>query len=292
MSAIIYYIALPFIYLISILPFRVLYGISDLLYVLFYHVLGYRKAVVLENLRNSFPGKSDEEIKVICKQFYKYLCDLFLETFKTLTISKQKMQQHCYFNPKAKELLDRLATENKSTILVMGHLGNWEWAGNTVSLQLKQQLYVIYHPISNKYFDWLMYKMRTRFGTKLIAMKDTFREMLENRGELNMTAFIADQTPAPEGAYWTTFLNQDTPVFRGSELIARKINYPVVYATVKRVKRGYYEMFVDLLCEVPKSTTDGEISELHTRRLERDIIAQPEVWLWSHRRWKHKRPNN
>jgi KDO2-lipid IV(A) lauroyltransferase len=116
--------------------------------------------------------------------------------------------------------------------------------------------------------------------------------MLENRGELNMTAFIADQTPAPEGAYWTTFLNQDTPVFRGSELIARKINYPVVYATVKRVKRGYYEMFVDLLSEVPKSTSDGEISELHTRRLERDIIAQPEVWLWSHRRWKHKRPNN
>jgi KDO2-lipid IV(A) lauroyltransferase len=247
---------------------------------------------VLENLRNSFPEKSDEEIKVICKRFYKYLCDLFLETFKTLTISKQKMQQHCYFNPKAKELLDTLAAENKSTILVMGHLGNWEWAGNTVSLQLKQQLYVIYHPISNKYFDWLMYKMRTRFGTKLIAMKDTFREMLENRGELNMTAFIADQTPAPEGAYWTTFLNQDTPVFRGSELIARKINYPVVYATVKRVKRGYYEMFVDLLSEVPKSTSDGEISELHTRRLERDIIAQPEVWLWSHRRWKHKRPNN
>lgn len=200
------------------------------------------------------------------------------------------MQKHCYFNPESKIFLDRLAAENKSAILVMGHLGNWEWGGNTVSLQLKQQLYVIYHPISNKYFDWLVYNMRTRFGTKLIKMKNTFRDMLENREELNITAFIADQTPAPESAYWTTFLNQDTPVFKGTELIARKINYPVIYARVVRVKRGYYEMFVDMLCEVPKATKEGEISELHTRRLEKDIIAQPEVWLWSHRRWKHKKP--
>lgn len=290
MSAIIYYIALPFIYLISILPFRILYGVSNFLYVILYYILGYRKAVVLQNLRNSFPDKSDDEIKDICKRYYKYLCDLFLETFKTLTVSKKTMQKHCYFNPESKIFLDRLAAENKSAILVMGHLGNWEWGGNTVSLQLKQQLYVIYHPISNKYFDWLVYNMRTRFGTKLIKMKNTFRDMLENREELNITAFIADQTPAPESAYWTTFLNQDTPVFKGTELIARKINYPVIYARVVRVKRGYYEMFVDMLCEVPKATKEGEISELHTRRLEKDIIAQPEVWLWSHRRWKHKKP--
>ncbi|MBS1780687.1 MAG: lysophospholipid acyltransferase family protein [Bacteroidetes bacterium] len=289
MSAIIYYLALPFIYLISLLPFPALYAVSDGLYLLLYRVLGYRKDVVLANLRNSFPDKTEEEIQRIARNYYKYLCDLFLETFKTLTINKKTMLKHCYFNPKAKVLFDKLAEENKSIILVLGHLGNWEWAGNTVSLQLKQQLYVIYHPISNKYFDWLMYKMRTRFGTKLIAMKDTFREMLENRAELNATAFIADQTPAPESAYWTTFLNQDTPVFKGTELIARKINYPVVYATVKRVKRGEYELFAEMLCEVPKATTEGEISELHTRKLERDIIAQPEIWLWSHRRWKHKR---
>jgi len=289
LSAIIYYLALPFIYLISLLPFPALYAVSDGLYLLLYRVLGYRKDVVLANLCNSFPDKTDEEIQRIAKNYYKYLCDLFLETFKTLTINKKTMLKHCYFNPKAKALFDKLAEENKSIILVLGHLGNWEWAGNTVSLQLKQQLYVIYHPISNKYFDWLMYKMRTRFGTKLIAMKDTFREMLENRAELNATAFIADQTPAPESAYWTTFLNQDTPVFKGTELIARKINYPVVYATVKRVKRGEYELFAEMLCDVPKATAEGEISELHTRKLERDIIAQPEIWLWSHRRWKHKR---
>ncbi len=291
MSAIIYYLVLPFIYLISILPFRVLYFISTGLYGLLYYVLGYRKGVVMENLRKSFPEKNEEEIKGIAKRYYKYLCDLFLETFKTLTVSKETMLKHCYFNPQAKAVFDKLAAENKSIVLVMGHLGNWEWAGNTFSLVNKHQLYVIYHPISNKYFDWLMYKMRTRFGTKLIAMKDTFREMLENREELNATAFIADQTPAPQNAYWTTFLNQDTPVFKGTEMISRKVNYTVVYATVKRVKRGYYEMFAEVLCDNPKGTSDGEISELHTRKLEKDIREQPEVWLWSHRRWKHKRTN-
>ena len=290
MSAVVYYLVLPLIYLISILPFGILYKFSDGLFFLLYHALGYRKEIVFINLRNSFPEKSEGEIKKIAKAYYGYLCDLFLETFKTLTINKETMLKHCYFNPEAKALFDKLAAENKSIVLVLGHLGNWEWAGNTVSLQLRQQLYVIYHPISNKYFDWLMHKMRSRFGTKLIAMQNTFREMLENRNELNATAFIADQTPAPESAYWTTFLNQDTPVFKGTELISRKINYPVVYATVKRVRRGYYELFAEVLYETPKATTDGEISEMHTRMLERDIIAQPEVWLWSHRRWKHKRP--
>lgn len=260
------------------------------MYFVLYRVLGYRKEVVFTNLRRSFPEKSEAEIEKIAKDYYKYLCDLFLETFKTLTIDRKTMLRHCYFNPQALQVFNDLAAQNKSIVLVLGHFGNWEWAGNTFSMECKHQLYVIYHPIRNKYFDWLMYRMRTRFGTKLIAMKDTFREMLENRAELNTTAFIADQTPGPENAYWTKFLNQDTPVFKGTELIARKINYVVVYAKVKRVKRGYYEIFAEVLHDNPKATTDGEISELHTKRLEQDIISQPEIWLWSHKRWKHKRP--
>lgn len=290
MNALVYYLVLPFIYLISILPFRVLYAISDFMYFVLYRVLGYRKDVVLTNLRNSFPEKSEAEISKIAKDYYKYLCDLFLETFKTLTIGRKAMLKRCYFSQEALDVFNSLAAQNKSVVLVMGHFGNWEWAGNTFSMQCKHQLYVIYHPIRNKYFDWLMYRMRTRFGTKLIAMKDTFREMLENREELNATAFIADQTPGPENAYWTNFLNQDTPVFKGTELIARKINYTVVYAKVKRVKRGHYEIFAEVLFDNPKGTTDGEISEAHTKKLEQDIIEQPEIWLWSHRRWKHKRP--
>ncbi len=243
----------------------------------------------MENLRKSFPEKKEKELKRICKDFYHYLCDLFLETFKTLTISKKAMLKRFSFAPGAQEVFDKLASEKKSVVLVMGHLGNWEWAGNSFSLLCKHQLYVIYHPLSNKHFNKLIYDMRTRFGTKLIAMRETFRDMVANRNIVSATAFIADQTPSPEGAYWTTFLNQDTPVFTGTEKIARKLNYPIVYACIKRVKRGYYEIHAEVLCNDPKSTRDGEISEMHTRRLEKDIIAQPEVWLWSHRRWKHKR---
>jgi len=287
-----YYIVLPFIYLLSALPFRALYFLSNGMYVFLYHITGYRKKVVITNLKNSFPEKTEDEINAICKQYYSYLCDLFLETFKTLTISKKSMLKHCYFHPEAQKLFDRLADENKSVILVLGHLGNWEWAGNTFSLCCRHQLYVIYHPLRNKQFDGLMYKMRSHFGTKLIAKKDTFRTMLAQKGELNATAFIADQTPFPDNAYWVRFLNQDTPVFKGTEIIAKKINYPIVYVNVNRIKRGYYELNAEMLCEKPAATADEEITLMHTRRLEQDIIARPETWLWSHKRWKHKRVTN
>ena len=193
-------------------------------------------------------------------------------------------------HPDAKALFDRYQAEKKSVIIVMGHYGNWEWAGSTFSLVCRQQLYVIYHPLSNKYFNQLLFDMRSKFGTKLYAMKDAFKDMVNNRAEISATAFIADQTPAPEGAYWTTFLNQATPVFWGTEKIARKMDYPVVYVSVQRKKRGYYELTAETLFENPKETAVGEISEAHTRRLEADIIRQPGMWLWSHRRWKHKAP--
>jgi len=289
MSKIGFYIVLPLLYFISILPFSLFYLLSDVLYFLIYKVVGYRKKVVYENLKNSFPEKTEIELKELEKKFFHYLCDLVLETIKTLTISKKEALIRCAFNEKAIAIFKQLNDEKKSCILVMGHFGNWEWAGSSFSLLNPQQLYVIYHPLSNTYFDKLMYSMRTRFGTKLYAMKDTMREMIRNRHEINATAFIADQTPSPEGAYWTTFLNQDTPVFWGTEKIAQKLNYPVLYATVNRKKRGYYEVNVEYLVYNPKDTKEGEISELHTRKLEKDIIAQPEIWLWSHRRWKYKR---
>jgi KDO2-lipid IV(A) lauroyltransferase len=290
MGAVLYYIfVLPFLYFISILPFWILYGIADVFYVLMYYVIGYRKKVVYENLKNSFPEKSHAELKKIERKFFRYLCDLFLETLKTLTISKSAAINHCAFSPETIRIFQSLNEQKKSCIIVMGHFGNWEWAGNSFSLLLEQQLYVIYHPLTNKQFDKLMYNMRTRFGNKLYAMKDTMREMIRNRHEVNVTAFIADQTPSPEGAYWTTFLHQDTPVFWGTEKIAQKLNFPVVYVTVNRPKRGYYVVHAEILVEIPKDTKEGEISELHTRKLEKDILHQPEIWLWSHRRWKHKR---
>lgn len=290
MQALTYFITLPFIYLLSLLPFPVLYLFSDFVFFVLYRVIGYRKEVVHTNLRNSFPEKSDAEIHALGRAFFKHLCDMFVETFKTLTIRPDAMLRRCWLTPEAKALFEKLYEEQKSVIFVMGHMGNWEWGGNSFSLVCRQQLYVIYHPLQNKYFDGLIYRMRTRFGTKLIPMKNTFKEMLGNRKNvISATAFIADQTPRPENAYWTTFLNQDTPVFKGTEVIAKKLNMPIVYVSITKPRRGHYQMHAEMLLENPADTPDDYVSELHTRRLERDIIAQPEIWLWSHKRWKHKR---
>ena len=289
MSAIIYYLTLPFIYILSLLPFPLLYLISDGVYILIYYVFRYRKTVVHTNLVKSFPEKSAAEILVLQKKFYKYYCDLLLETFKTLTISPTTMLKHCSIDPDADRLFKQLAAENKSVIIVMGHKGNWEWAGNTFSLSCRHQLYVIYHPLTNKYFNGLICKMRERFGTRLIPMKETFREILKNSNELNATAFIADQSPNPASAHWMNFLNQDTAVFMGTEKIAQKIKYPIVFVSVKKLTRGYYTLMAEVLQTPSYTGNEGSITETHTRKLEADIIAQPETWLWAHKRWKHKR---
>ncbi len=290
MAAIVFYITLPFIYLLSILPFPVLYLFSDFLFFVLYTCIGYRKKVVLQNLRNAFPDKSEKEIGRISRAFFHNLCDFMVETFKILTISKKGIIRRCKFNEAGLELFARYANEEKSVIMVMGHIGNWEWAGHPFSLLCRQKLVVLYHPLSNRYFEKLMLGMRSRFGTKMIPMKTAFKEMVANRKQLTATVFISDQTPMPENAHWTTFLNQDTPVFKGTEVIAKKLNQPVVYCCVKKVKRGYYEMFAETLADDPASTADGEITEMHTKRTELDILECPESWLWSHRRWKYKRP--
>jgi len=291
MQAIGFYLALPFIYLLSILPFPVFYLFSDLVCFLLWRVIGYRRKVVMQNLRNAFPEKSEADLKTLEHTFYKYLCDLFLETFKTLTIGKAAMLKRCVITPEAGALLDKYHAEGRHVILVMGHFGNWEWAGNTFSLTRKHQLYVIYHPLANRHYNRLVVNMRMRFGTKLIAMKETAKEMLRlQSGPPTATAFIADQTPPPDRAYWMQFMNQDTPVFLGTEKFAQKLDYPVIYVSVKRRRRGYYAIDAELLFDHPKNTAPGEITESHTKRLEQDIRTQPEIWLWSHRRWKHKRP--
>jgi Kdo2-lipid IVA lauroyltransferase/acyltransferase len=290
--ALIYYCSLPFIYLVSVLPFPVLYFLSDCLYVILYRVVGYRRKVVMQNLHNSFPGKPEAEIKTICRRFYHNLCDFFLETIKTMTISDKEQVRRCKFTPEADALFARMAAERRSVILVMGHIGNWEWCSTAFNLQSTLQLCVIYHPISNRYFNDLMYRIRTRTGTRLIPMERTYKEMVANKNGINATVFVADQTAQPENAYWTTFLNQDTAVFKGTEVIAKKLNLPVVYASVLKKKRGFYEMNAEMLCDTPTNMREGEVSELFTRRLEQDIIKEPAAWLWSHRRWKHKRPAN
>ena len=288
MNALVYYIALPFIYLISILPFWLMYRLSDMAFVIVYYLLGYRKKVVLTNLRHSFPEKSEAEIQQIAKRFYQYFCDLILETVKTLTISPKAVKKRLTFEDTA--VLKAYYQKQQSVILILGHWGNWELAGARFGVEPDlHQLFVIYHELKNKYFDQLVYHMRTRLGNQLYEMKKTLRGMVSNRKEVTATAFIADQTPSHENVFWLTFLHQDTPIFMGPEKIARKFNYPVIYISVRREKRGCYAIESELLFDNPKEANENEISIRHTRRLEKDIRSQPELWLWTHRRWKHKR---
>jgi KDO2-lipid IV(A) lauroyltransferase len=288
MQALSFYLTYPLLYLIALLPFPALYAVSDVLYYLL-RLSGYRKKVIFDNLKNAFPSKSLPEIEAISTAYYRYLCDLTLETLKTLRMTEREAREHCVFH--GAEWLDRIYDEKKSFIIVMGHYGNWEWAGPSFTLNTRFQLVVIYRPLSNPYFEKMLSGMRTRFGTRITPVNLTLRDMVSNRsqGLITATAFIADQTASRENAYWTTFLHQDTAVFTGPEKLAVKFNYPVVYMNVRRLRRGYYDVFPELLFAEPKNTTMDEISEAFTKRLEREILIDPSIWLWSHRRWKHKR---
>ena len=290
MRAVVYYLALPFIYLVSYLPFRVLYWVSDLMFLVVYGVFGYRKSIVTTNLERSFPEKSSDEIRTIRRDYYRYFCDLSLETFKTLTISPAEL--HAHMSSGDMSAFEHFYEKKQSVIIVMGHLGNWELCGAYISQLPIHPLYVIYHPLRDKYFDGLFYRMRTRLGNRLYPMKSAFKDMIRDRDKLTATAFIADQAPPPANAHWMTFLNQDTAVYKGTEILARKLDYPVIYVSVIRERRGQYRIHSELLAEHPRELPENTLTELHTKRLEQDIIDYPETWLWSHRRWKHERPGN
>jgi KDO2-lipid IV(A) lauroyltransferase len=287
-AIIIHYLALPFIYLVSILPFRLLYLVSDFLFVILYYVWGYRKNVVYDNLVLSFPDKTKAQIKELRRKYYHYLCDLFLETFKMLTISSKAMLQHCNLDNESQRLLDKLFKEEESAILTLGHKGNWEWAGSAFSLQCRQPFYIVYHPLSNIRLDKVMYKMRNRFGASLITMANAYKSLKQLGKGPVLSAFVADQSPPPVTAHWTEFLHQNTAFFKGPEKISSKLGQSVVYLSIHRVKRGYYTMHVEMLASSHEHYNVGEITERYVKVLERDIISEPETWLWSHRRWKHK----
>ncbi|MDX2194827.1 MAG: lipid A biosynthesis acyltransferase [Cytophagales bacterium] len=274
---------------ISILPLKILYIMSDIFFVFLYHVFKYRRMVVRENLINSFPQMSENEIINIEKKFYLFFCDWFMEQIKFITISQHEIQARFRFADTA--YLDKYYTNKKSFICVLGHFGNWEWAAPAFDLLQLHQLYIIYKPLSNKYFDSFMQQVRTRFHARLIPMAQTYKYMKQHESGVNATVFVGDQTPAPENATWVNFLNQDTAVYKGTEAIAKKLNIPVLYLSIYRPQRGYYLAHLQLICEVPQDTEDGYITQTHTQMLEKDIFTQPEIWLWSHKRWKHKRNN-
>jgi KDO2-lipid IV(A) lauroyltransferase len=217
MSTVLFYLFVPFLFLLSWLPMKVLYLLSDLLYVILHRVFGYRTSVVTTNLENSYPDKTAEEIDQLRRRFYHYLCDLTMEIIKAFTISHKAVERFFTYTDEDIALMQRLYDEKKSIILVLGHMGNWELVGAFFAQAGLHDLYAIYHPLANRHFDELFKNMRLRNGIKLYRMKETYKRMVKDKDKLTATAFIADQTPRPNNAYWTTFLNQETGVFKGTE---------------------------------------------------------------------------
>lgn len=282
-------VILPFFYIFSLFPHFVLYFLSDLSAFILNKILSYRQRVVLENIRNSFPERSEEEHLVILNRFYVHLCDLIVETLKLLSMSRRSLSKRCTFTPEADDLIQHYYKQGKSIIIVLGHFGNWEWGGPAFAIRYPYPLYVLYRPLVNVNFDAFMHHIRTRLGTRLVAMREVMRHIVSTRHEVQALAFIADQTPLKSSAYWTQFLNQETAVFIGTARIAIKTGMPVVYMSIEKVKRGYYRIHAQLITEEPGLFSEEELTDMHTRKLEEDIRKMPWYWLWSHRRWKHKR---
>ena len=229
-----------------------------------------------------------QELRVIEKQYYQHLCDLMVEDIWALRASPNQFQQHCRIADI--EVFEKLYQEKKDFICLLGHVGNWEWCNLSYNTYHLNHLMALYRPLKNDPFDAFFKHFRSRFGSRLVPMQQLARVVNEPHTDPIVLAFIADQSPVPEYAYWTEFLHQDTCFFNGYDKVARKKNYPVVLAYLQKIKRGTYEMKVELLAENTSSMSENEITQLFTTRLEQIIEASPAHWLWSHRRWKHHRP--
>lgn len=280
-----YLIILP----LSHLPYRVLYLISDLVYFFIYRIFGYRKKVVKENIIRSFPEKSPPEIDKIMRGFYHHLADLIIESLAIFTISKQEVQRRMKFipNPSIQKYFD----DRRSIIIAGGHYNCWELFAVAIDDLIPHQAIAIYTTLSNAFFDKKMKESRSKYGLEMISTRQILHELSNRTDELTATIFAIDQSPGnPKKSYWTQFLHQDTAVAFGTEKTAKKYNSPVYYCRINKVKRGYYQLELELVTDDPVSTEHGYLTERLTQMLEADIRRQPEFWLWSHRRWKHKKP--
>ncbi len=272
-------------------PFWLIYLWADLIHLICYRVVGYRKKTVIQNLKNSFPEKSNQEIHQIAIAFYHHFADMVVETLKAFQISEKELRKR--FRYKNPEVLDELYKQGKSVALLSGHYGNWEW-NILLPKIIKHQVNVIYRTIQDETFNDYMRKVRSRFGMFLMPQLISMRTMikLEKTGQLSATYYLTDQTALKDTDYWMMFLNQETPVFPGAEKVASRFKQAVVFMDIQKVRRGYYEVEFTKLFDDASTTQPFEVTKAHVKFLEDIIRKRPELWLWSHRRWKHTRPEN
>lgn len=288
MQLLAYILIYPILWFISILPFRLLYALSDFLYILLYYVFRYRKQTVIDNLRLVFPEKSDHEIKIITKKFFHHFCDMILESIKSMNISLESMKARYTF--KNLDIIKEFEKQNKSIVLMCAHYGSWEWIF-ILQTYTTHRGYGIYKRLQNKYFDRLIKSIRARYNSYLITTKETFSvlEDAKKNGILSMNGFASDQSPKKHKAHhWNEFMGIKVPVHTGAEMLAKKLDMPVVFFAVERKKRGYYEATFQTLAEKPTDFKDYEITDKFLKLVEAQIHEAPEYYLWTHKRWKHR----
>lgn len=279
------YIGIFFLHLLSFFPLWFLFGISNILYYVLYYIAKYRRTVVRKNLSNSFPDKSLAEIIIIEKRFYRYFADLMVEVVKMSSISKKEVLKRVKM--KNFDLAEAYFKRGESALACTGHYGNWELCMLAAGLNFSAKCNVIYKPLTNKIFEDWFNALRTKFGNIFIPMRQTLREVVATKNEVTLFCFASDQTPGrAEIQYRLNFMNQSTPALLGLEKIALQTNRPIFYFSVKRIKRGYYEIDCVPMCLNPKETKEHEVTDLFFENLTNTILQEPAYWLWSHKRWK------
>jgi Kdo2-lipid IVA lauroyltransferase/acyltransferase len=281
-----YYIVYGLLYLLSLLPLRVLYLVSDFAYFIIYYVAGYRKKVVFYNLSIAFPDKSEKEKKEIAKKFYRNFTDNFIETLKLISAGKKFIREHYVSDTK---LFDELYRQGKRCQIHLGHNFNWEIANLAMAFYTPYTLLGVYMPINNKALDRLFKKVRSKTGTVLLPATEMRTAMLPWRGRQYLLALVADQNPGvPSKGYWLNFFGRPTPFVVGPEKGARANDTAVVFIHFTKSRRGYYKAHPELAVLEPNTLPEKELTKIYIQYLERVIKADPEMWLWSHRRWKHE----
>jgi len=282
-AALLYYLLIK---PLSLLPIPILHGLSFLVYLVVYKIMGYRTKVVHANLKGSFPEKSEKEIKSIMDKFYLHLCDLIVEAIKGFSISDKVVKKRMKF--RNIEVVDQFKAQGKHVVMAGGHYGNWELFALAISDASQYIPLALYTPMASKFFNQKFLMSRGKYGLQLLSIKEIRSNFEKLMAEQYMVIFGTDQSPRKsQRAYWTNFLNQPTGVQFGAEKFAVEYDAAVVFANIYKVKRGYYEVECSLICESAKQTEYGYISEMHTKLLEDVVRKQPEYWLWSHKRWKH-----
>lgn len=284
-----FWVLWPFMKALELLPWTLAYGLGCIISFLLHHLISYRKKVIAENLRLSFPQLAEKERGIILKNNYLYLGKLLVESFKSPALTAEFLHKNIQLDAQGIAVLKEASEKYKRVMIVSGHCGNWEWSGHLLAQTKFFSFYSLYKPLSNPWFDNWIREPRSQFGLQLIDMNQTTRALLTIKEPKAAVVFIADQAPDPQGAYTNLFLNQETQWFTGPEKLSKKLGWPVIFSCCSLNEKGQYQLTAQWITQNPKEEPENQITQKLSEYLEAEIKAHPHNWLWSHKRWKHTR---